>query len=68
MSEINIDDIELKIKALNDWERLIFCAAQFGHAWVNIFVETLGGIGKPLSIFIGILLLLAPGIIWTLSS
>lgn len=68
MSETSTTDLESKIKALDDWQRLMFCAQQFGHAWVNVFVETLGGIGKPLSIFIGILMLLAPGIIWTLTA
>jgi len=68
MAEINIDDLERKIKALNDWDRLVFCFIQFGHAYVNIFVEILGGIGKPVAWFIGAMLWLAPGIIWTLTS
>jgi len=68
MSEINTNDLEIKIKALPDWQRLGFCAVQLSHAWVNVFVEQIGTAGKPLSIFVGILLLLAPGIIWTLTA
>jgi len=68
MKKTDTTGLEWSIKALDDWQRLSFCAMQLGHAWVNIFVEKLGGIGKPLSLFVGALLLLAPGIVWTLTA